>query len=724
LGDGVTNLIAFGGIGLAAWIMGSALELGGASAAAAGELSDPVVSEVVVTGARTDTQSLSGTKTLTPLVETPQTISVIDRADLNLRVVDDLNEAMRYTAGAGPDTRGNTAGRYDQQTLRGFSPDQYLDGLRLIASANGYAIPQIDISTLDRIEVVKGPASVLYGEASPGGIVALSSKLPTLDRFGEVEIGGGSFGTVNGAFDLGGKIDSGGVFSFHLDGEARRTDTEISHSLAERYGISPALTWRPDTKTSWTLLYSYQHDPKGGDYGAMPIQGSLLPNPNGDIPRDFYSGEPAYERFDRTQNAITSLFRRDLGWGDWEFRQNVRFMRTETSYRSVYHVGFFPPDLTTLDRYAALADEGVDAFTMDNQIAGTLKTGLFTHTLIAGVDHQQTGQTEAAGFGGQVAPLNAFDPVYGAPVTDPAISFNVRLNQGQTGVYAQDQIALGGLRLALSGRKDWVEAAQFDRLAKTTASYDPSKFTGRAGLLYLFKNGLAPYVSYSTSFEPQTATSKTGQILAPTEGKQTEAGLKYQPALWDTLLTASVYDLRETNVATQDPTAPIGLGSIAAGEIRSRGVELEGATKPLAGLELKASYTYLDNVVAKDNSGLLGAHPYGVPRETANALGFYRFQRGPWSGLGVGAGVRYLGENFNGVAGGAAAGELRIPGATLFDLVASYDFGGLGPAWRGLSLNLDASNILDRRYISSCYATIWCWYGAGRDVQATLRYRW
>ena len=466
---------------------------------AADAATDPTVNEVVVTGQHPDTQATSGSKTNTPIVETPQSISVVDRVDLDLRVVDNLNEAVHFTAGVGPDTRGNTAGRYDLMTIRGFTPDQYLDGLHLISSANGYAVPQIDIDTLDRVEIVKGPASVLYGEGSPGGIIALSSKLPTQDTFGEVQVGGGSYGTANGSFDFGGKLDQAGTLTFRLDGEARRSNTETNHTLSERYGINPSVTWRPDDKTSWTLLYSYQHDPKGGDYGAMPVQGSLLANPNGQIPRDFYDGEENYEKFDRVQQSITSLFKRDLGIGDWEFRQNARYMRITTDYRSIYHVGFFDADYSTLSRYAALADEGIDNFTIDNQLAGTLKTGPLTHTLIFGVDYQHTGQTEVAGFGegagGQTEPsLNVFSPVYGSKVYDPAISFNVRLNLQQTGVYAQDQIAWGGFRLMLSGRNDWVDSAQYSLISKTTASSDPSKFTGRAGLLYLFDNGLAPYV--------------------------------------------------------------------------------------------------------------------------------------------------------------------------------------------------------------------------------------
>lgn len=675
--------------------------------------------EVVVTARLPEGEASSGTKSATPLVETPQSVSVIDRADLDLRVVQNLNEAVHFTAGMGPDTRGNTGGRYDLQTLRGFTADQYLDGLRVIASANGYATPQIDLGFLERVEVVKGPASVTYGAASPGGLVALSSKLPTPDKFGEFTVSGGSFATVRGVLDLGGPLNASGTLTYRLVALADRSDTETRLTGAKRYGLAPAITWRPDDKTSWTLLYNYQRDPKTGDYGAVPLEGSLLPNPNGHIARDFYVGEPDFERFDRTQNAATSLFTRNLGVGDWVFRQNTRFMRTKTKYRSAY-LTTIEPDLRTLDRSVAVADETVDALTLDNQLSGTVKTGAITHNILVGLDYQNTRQTEAAGFGGSVAPIDAFDPVYGAPVTFPDISFDVSLRLQQTGLYAQDQMALGGFRLVLSGRNDWVKAHQLDRLGGGLTDVDQHKFTGRAGLLYLFDNGLAPYVSYSTSFQPQTATDRAGNMLPPTSGKQAELGLKYQPKVWNALFTAALYDLRQTNVATQDPTAPIGV-SVAAGEVRSKGLELEGQAAPTPALRLKASYTYLDNVTVKDNTGLVGARPYGVPQATANAYAIYTFQSGALEGFGLGGAVRYLGRSYNGAVGADAQ---TIPTATLFDLLASYDLGKLSPRAQGLTLNLDATNLFDKRYISSCYGTIWCWYGSGRNVQASLRYHW
>lgn len=694
----------------------SALLLAAAPAPAAEADSGPIVSELLVTGQK-QAETTSGAKLDLPAAQTPQSISVITRDELDLRGVGSLNQAVRFTAGVAPETRGNTAGRYDQLNLRGFSPDRYLDGLRLIDSSNGYNQSQIDIALIDRIEVVKGPASALYGLSSPGGLIAMSSKLPRFETLGEAALTVGDYGYWNGAFDLGGVLDKDGRFAARVAGVVSRSDTQIRLTEAERYAITPSITWKIDDKTSWTLAYAYQDDPKTGAYGAVPLRGSVLPNPNGRIARDFFDSEPAFDRFSRTQQAVSSFFTRELGAG-WSFRQNARFMRVESEYRSVYIQGL-APDLRTLNRGAAASVEGVDGFTLDNQVSGKFQTGAAAHAAVFGLDYQHTGQTEAAGFG-DAPPLDAFKPVYGAPVAFPATTFSVRMNLNQTGVYAQDQVSLGGWRVLLSGRFDWVDISQYDRLAQSTSALSQDKFTGRAGLLYVFDNGLAPYASYATSFQPQTTVDAKGQLLPPTEGEQVEIGLKYQPRIWNALVTLSLYDLRQTNVATQDPKGAPGI-SIAAGEIRSRGVELEGRATPVRGLQLNGAYTYLDNLVTKDNSGLQGARPYGVPQQTASAFGVYTFQEGAAAGLGLGGGVRYLGHGFNGVVGD---GKVKIPEATLFDLIANYDLGRLDGRWRGLTLSANVNNLFDKRYITSCYATMWCWYGSGRTAQATLRYRW
>ncbi len=675
------------------------------------------VEEIIVTAARRASSSAAGTKTNTPLIETPQSITVITRDILEDRGVIDLNEALRYTAGIAPETRGATATRYDQLNIRGFSPPEYLDGMRLMGGTY-YATPQIDLDLLDRVEVVKGPASVLYGQTSPGGLINLASKLPTLDPHGEVSIGGGNFNLVEGMVDIGGPIDPNREFLYRFVGMGSMSDGQVRTTENRRYAISPSFTWAPDDDTSWTVLGTFQRDPMAASYGSVPPVGSVLPNPHGQVPVDFYDGDHSFERFDRTQTGISSFLVHRFE-DDWTFKQNMRFLRTTTLYKSVY-ASYLAPDDITLHRGVAYSDESANAFTLDNQLSGQVDTGPVSHELLFGVDYQRDQSRLVAGFGYggffEPPPIDLYAPDNDMAIQAPPITVDQRIVQRQTGLYGQDQIRFGNWIGMLSGRYDWYDARQRDELGNATSHDSETDFTGRVAVLYKFDSGFSPYVSYSTSFEPQTSTDFTGKILKPTNGDQIEAGLKYQPCDMDALITLSVYDIHQDNVATADPLHPNF--SIAAGEVRSRGVELEGRAKPFPGLEVFGSYTYLDNKIIKDNSGFEGQRPYGVPRQTASAWGIYTIQEGLFAGLGLGGGVRYIGQSYDG------DGTFTIPNATLVDAVVKYDFSYVRPTLDGLKLTLNVTNLADEKYVSSCYYTSWCWYGSQRTVRADLRYSW
>ncbi len=676
------------------------------------------VEEIIVTGVKHSASSAAGTKTNTPLIETPQSVTVIPRDVLEEQGVVNLNEALRYTAGISPETRGATATRYDQLNIRGFSPPEYLDGMRLMGGTY-YAVPQIDIDLLDRVEVVKGPASVLYGQTSPGGLINLASKLPTLDPHGELSLTGGNFSLVEGMVDVGGPIDPNPDFLDRFVGMGSMSDGQVRTTENRRYAISPSFTWAPDEDTSWTVLGDFQRDPKAASYGSVPPIGSVFPNPHGQVPVDFYDGDHSFERFDRTQTAISSFLAHRFE-DDWTFKQNMRFLRTTTLYKSVY-ASYLAPDDVTLHRGVAYSDESANAFTLDNQLSGRIDKGPVAHELLLGVDYQRDQSRLEAGFGYggyfEPPPIDIYAPNNDMAITAPPITINQRIVQQQTGLYGQDQIKFGNWVGMLSGRYDWYDARTFDEFSRTTSNDSETDFTGRVALLYLFDNGIAPYVSYSTSFEPQSSTDYTGKILKPTEGDQVELGVKYKPADIDGLITLSVYDIHQTNVATRDPGHP-AFGSIAAGEVRSRGVELEGRVTLVPGFQLLGSYTYLDNMVTKDNSGLQGTRPYGVPRQTASLWGIYTIEEGPFTGFGFGGGVRYIGQSYDG------DGAFTIPSATLVDAVVKYDFSYLKPSLAGLNLTVNVTNLGDEKYISSCYYTTWCWYGSQRTVRADLRYSW
>jgi iron complex outermembrane receptor protein len=654
-------------------------------------------------------QQATGTKTDTPLIETPQSISVIPADQIRDQNAQSLNQIVRYTAGVTPETRGAVSTRYDQLTIRGFDADSYWNGLKL--QSLYYAAPQLDPFLLERVEVLKGPTSVLYGQSPAGGLINQVSKRPTATPQNEV---GFEFGTNNhlrGTADFSGPIDAEGKFLYRLSAVGLTEDGQFRTTENERVALAPTFTWQPDADTSLTLFGFYQRDPKSNSYGGVPPEGTVLPNPFGKIPVDFYDGDPNFEKFDRTQKSAAYDF--DKRFNDtWSLRLNGRWLRTEADYDSVYANGL-QPDLRTLNRGVATSREAMDSYTLDNQIEGRLATGPVSHTVLAGFDYQRLDGHYAPGFG--VGPsLDVFAPVYGLPIVPPDTS-RTDLKSNQYGVYIQDQLKLGGFVLTLAGRKDWVET-------KTTTEFGSSNksdqaLTGRAGLTYLFENGIAPYVSYAESFNPQTGTDVFGNVFDPEEGTQYEVGVKYQPPGTNSLFTAAVFELTRSNLLTSDPAFP-GF-SVQSGEARSRGIELEARMAVTDQLDVIGAYTFLDTEYTKDNDGREGFRLAAIPRHQASGWANYRMPEGSvLEGLSIGGGVRFTGSTVN------SANTFKVPSFTLVDAAVTYDLGSLTPTLAGAEVSLNAKNLFNKEYVASCYFGEWCAYGYERTVTAGLRYRW
>ncbi|WP_342454588.1 TonB-dependent siderophore receptor [Sphingomonas sp. H160509] len=539
---------------------------------------------IVVTGQHPRDQASSGTKTDTPLAETPQSITVITADDIAGRSLQNLNQALRFVAGVTPETRGSSGEVYDQFKLRGFDAPVYLDGLKQFGSPSGYAVPQVDVSRLDRIEVIKGPASVLYGQSSPGGLVAESSKLP-LDQalYGAISGTYGNYDLYRVDADIGGRAGEGVLW--RINGSANGADTQQKFGKRERQTISGAVTAGAGSSTSFTLLGAYSHDPYNGDYGVFPASGTLLANPNGKLPTSFDGGE-AGNRFSREQAALTYIFRHDFG-GGWAFRSSGRYQYVKSALGLIYTAGGLnttDPTQQTFSRASYATREQLNNWTFDNQLSGTVQTGPIKHTLLFGVDRQVAHSRELAAFG-VAPPLNGFAPVYGTvpvPTTPEQIGgqFSINVQQRQQGIYAQDQMALGDLRVVLSGRQDWARAQQDGRV-----KHD-KKFTYRAAALYTLPFGLAPYVSYSTSFEQQAnpITQSNGQpgLADPSLGKQIEAGAKFSIPGTQILLSGAWFRIDQTNVLTSTPNFSV---SRQTGGVRSQGVEFEGSAPPALRLQ-------------------------------------------------------------------------------------------------------------------------------------------
>jgi iron complex outermembrane receptor protein len=446
-----------------------------ADAAAAAADANADDNTITVTGTLGDKAVSAGSKSSLPIAETPQSISVISREDIDRLGVANLNQALRYVAGITPETRGAGAEQYDQFKLRGFDAPVYLDGLKQFSSSSGYAMPQVDMSRLESIEVVKGPASALYGQSSPGGLVAMTSKLP-LDKqfYGSAAATYGTYNLYRVDADVGGKLSD--AIGVRLSGSVNGADTQQYYGSRARQVINGAVTAKIDDRTSLTVLAAYSHDPKNGNYSGQPASGTLFYNVNGKVSTRYADGEPG-GFYRREQVATTYILNHDFGSG-WKFRSSGRYQQVTTSLGSIYETGMQTgltnlSQQTTSTRGSYATHETLNNWTFDNQLTGRIKTGPITHDILLGVDRQTAHSYELAAFG-SANDISIFNPVYGTqPVPQSAeqigSAFETRISFGQTGLYGQDTISYGGLRVVLSGRQDWA-ASWTPALSRRTAS--------------------------------------------------------------------------------------------------------------------------------------------------------------------------------------------------------------------------------------------------------------
>ncbi len=654
------------------------------------------------------TTSTAGTKTDTPLIEVPQSISVVTRQELDDRNVQTLTEAVNYTPGVRTGQSGYDP-RYDVFTIRGFDTTYngiYRDGLRL-PGAN-MSVFKVEPYGVESVTVLRGPSSALYGLGSPGGLVDITSKRPTEEAFGEVEMQGGNYDWWQGQFDVGGPIDKDGTLLYRLTGLLRDAGSPntLGGGVNDMNFIAPALTWKPNDQTKITFLGEYQESetPASLPFYGWTGTGSEAFSRS---PGDYNSQKQDQYRFGYlAEHEFNDVF---------TFRQNLRYGNADTSVRYTGQTAVDP--LTNIaSRYTGYVHDILDSFVVDSQMQADFSTGPVQHKLLVGLDYSYLALDSGIGFGTAADyNLNTGQPL--GPTFDPPFnSTRSRQRQSQVGLYVQEQAQLDRWILTLTGRQDWVDTKDEDLLNYTTENIDDSEFTGRVGLTYLFDNGLAPYVSYSTSFAPNLGVDIAGSPFDPTTAKQIEAGVKYVPVGFDGYFAASVFQIKQQNGLVTDPTNP--LYQIQTAEVRARGFELEAVANLGAGLRMRGAYTYLDLTNTAGDPTTIGLTPSGQPENSFALWADYQFQPGSkLAGLGIGAGVRYTGATW-----GNALNTFQNDAYTLVDAKLSYDFQYLDPRLNGWSFQVNAQNLLDEEYIT-CDAG-YCYMGAPRTVIAGLKYRW
>jgi iron complex outermembrane receptor protein len=672
-----------------------------------------------VAGARTETatgpvrgylagQSGTGTKTDTPLRETPQSITVVTADRVTDQGALTVQESLRYVPGVfadayGPDSRG------DYPRIRGQDPNIYLDGTRVVNTFQ-FNEWRPDPYTLERIEVLRGPASVLYGDTSTAGLLNLVSKRPQAESFNEIGVQYGSFNRKQVQLDSTGKLTKDGEWLYRFIGVFRDSGTQTDYVPDDRIVLAPSLTWRPTNNTNWTVLGTYQKDTTGSSTAFLPHEGTLYPGPNGLIPVRRFVSEPGFDKYQTETGAVSSLFEHSFG-DALKIRQNMRYAHVEGIYRTMYPDLYSDPDnifrdpqRRTVARIISSRQTTKDSFTSDSNAELKFATGAITHKALFGVDYRGLGERASSGAdidGGSLTPrpFDLYAPVYNG-VVPPTLTAEPDLRQSQLGLYAQDQMRLGPWLAVLGVRQDFVS-----NNVQGSPAEDTRATTGRAGLMYELPFGLTPYVTYAQSFTPIFGAGICAGVCKAQEGEMVELGFKYNP-MPGTAINGAIYDTTEKNRLASNPGNP--LISAQTGQVRIRGAEIEVITRVTPDLDLIGAYAYVNAMVESGDNA--GKRVETVPEHQASLWAKYRLTALGLQGVTVGGGVRYIGESWDGTD------AIRTPDYTLFDAMIRYETG----PWR---FQVNASNLADKRHLTTCLARGDCFFGIGRTVLGSATYR-
>lgn len=668
-------------------------------------------------------KSRIGTKTNTSILETPQSVSVVTRQQMDLQQPNNTSSALRYTAGATSEKFGGFGDYIDLTRIRGVDADHYLDGLRIISNPGSW-LPQIDPYSLERVEVLRGPSASIYGQGTGGGIVNQVSRKPQDLASREILIQYGSFGRKNMGFDTTGPVNENNTLLYRLTASGLDSNGQVEDARHKRLYLAPSLTWRPNHLTSWTIMATHSREPDLPNYNSLPAVVLGLDNsPYPPINRRRNFTDMNFADSSRKQNSVSSLLEHNFGNG-WSLTSNARYMAIDSNIQRGIVYGY--QDVNGWPMLKGIYEKTpakVNTFSMDNYLRGDLEFGKTEHTLLAGVDYANGSvKNDLYSFG----PI-LFDP-YGAsyrPNVNPdftasrAAPWRGRQEFTRLGIYFQDQIAYDRWRLTLGARHDWSktddETNSYSATSRKTRQ-DDKQWSGRTGLSYQFDTGIAPYVSYATSFDPLLGTDYRGDTFVPVESRQTEIGVKYHPKNSKTLMSAALFQLDQTNVKTSDANH-LGFSN-QAGEVRTSGLDLQATSEIFPNLNLIASYTYLDNALTKD-SRYPGKSLVQTPKHSASGWLDYLIGNGPLAGLQLGGGIRYLGETY-----GDPTNQFKVPSATLMDLVLNYDLGRISSGLKDSTFALNVSNLANKQYAASCTSRLYCFIGQDRTATATLRYLW
>ncbi len=648
------------------------------------------LSTVTVVGTVGDLQSLD--------FYAPNSSIVLNRNDIEEQGARKLDQALQYQAGVLSEPFG-ADNKVEWFKIRGFDASVSLDGTP--TTPNGYFVWKPEIFGVETIEVLKGPNSLVFGASEAGGVVNLVTKRPHKKEALLLEAEGGYRGRMGLGLDYNGVANEAGTAYYRIVAQARREDGLQHDTDMKSYYLAPSATFEFTPRTSLTLLTSVQREDGTPTNGFLPAYGTIIGTPYGRIDRRTNPGEPDFDHLKRTQLSAGWLFRHEFN-DDWTFTQNYKYAKLDVDQQNVF--AWSSDGDRELLRGYTYTDGSTKNHYIDNRISGKLKLGKDIELLpVVGFDYLRSSTSGQNNGFGWAPNLDMFNPVYGAPFDVDATPYE--LDTKQLGVYASAQLRVGPRWNFNAGiRHDKAEGS--GTINGGDAGYDASHNSFNVGAMYISDYGVSPYISYSESFKPLAGVDGYGSSYRPYEAKQSEVGVKLEPAWLDGALTLAYFDVEEKNALISDSS---NIQS-QSGKRNNKGVEIQGDFNITPDTAVKASYTH--NHSRQDIDVQQTVRTPLIPKHQASLWVSHHFTMPNSAKLTVAAGVRY---------NGSTEDERYYPAEevssfTLVDMMARYQVN------REWALQLNARNITDKTYVSGC--DFYCYYGGGRTVDLQIQYQW
>lgn len=671
--------------------------------------------------------SFGATKTVTPFIDTPAAVQVIPHEVIADQQSLNTMELVKNVSGV------QATGRYyDSYLIRGFKTgygETYRNGLKLEGVLGGE-----EVAFTDRVEIVKGPSSVLYGRIEPGGFVNVVTKRPQEVFKAEATEQFGSWGLSRTSIDVTGPANPEKTILYRLMAVYDHADSFVDYEHRDNGAVALFLTFRPTQNFEFNVQVEHyekrQTGPSG--LGAIPVDRAQPLN----LGRNFSIGDPGL------WNNQPYVVRRTLIGYDWTYKFDEKWRITnrlhysksnDSAYGFETYGGF---DGTTISRAFYGESNFNQTLSTNLDLAGELETGPITHRPLIGIDWFST-ERRSQGSDSYGYPLNIYAPVYG--VFDSKLAYdsyitgsNVlwRTTNRDFGVYAQDQMSFldDRVHLLLGGRWDKAQSGYPKDYGDGFSScwpfctgfpgnhyQDKPKLSPRAALLVKVTDDLSVYGSYVRSFGSNNGVSQDGSAFPPQEGLQWEAGVK---KLWlDGAVTTSIalFDLRKRNLLQRDPFNPGR--SVAIGEVASRGIEVDVAGQVTENLSVIASYTFDSVKLTNDNNnGNVGKRYYGAAPNVGNIWAKWDTAPHQSEGFELGGGVYASDERY-----GSNANTWKLPGYVRLDAMGAYRTEIDG---HKVKFQFNIKNLADRRYFEYSDGSKFAYYGQPRTFMGSVNFQW